>query len=116
MQQAGKMRHRIDVEVPPSPDDATVQDKYGQPRDVWTPESTRWCNIVPLSGRELQQAQQTFGDVSHRVEMYYYSGLAPDQNPTAKRLNKDGRIFNISAVLNPDETKADMHVFCVEEV
>lgn len=106
---AGRMRHRVQVQSP-----GTSQDGYGAPVQTWTPGRTVWAAVEPLSGRELQQAQQTRADISHKVTIRYYPGLAPDGRFVLQ--DGSGRVFNIQSILDTTEVHRVQACQCKEVV
>lgn len=106
---AGKLQHPVVFQSPPA-----ARNEYGeeeQDTDDWTVFARRRVAIIPLTGRELWNAQQSQPDVTHRVEMRYLEGLT-----TKKRMKYGTRIFNILSVLNLEEDGREMHLICVERV
>lgn len=105
MVRAGKLRHPIIIQekVRVEPGDGT-----------WTTAAanvaTVWGAVVPLSGRELFEAQQVVPDTTHRVEIRYYPGLT-----ASHQLLHDGRVLQIQSVIDVDERKIDHHVMCKEQ-
>lgn len=71
--QAGKLRHRIDIEEKTTPRDP-VTGEYGEPQWV-----VRWpkcpARFVPLSARDLVAAQAAQSKASARVEIRYRPGV-----------------------------------------
>lgn len=76
-------------------------------RDICRP----WASVLPLSGREFEEAAQRFAEVSHRVEIRARAGLKPKMRVVYK-----GRLFNIGAILNREERDREMHLLCEELV
>ena len=75
----------------------------------WRTVTKWWASIDPLSGRELQYAQQTHADARVKIRMWYYEGLAPDY-----RIKFGTRYFNILDVRNLDELGEISECLCVE--
>lgn len=106
---AGKLRHRVTIQSPPS-----TRNEYGeeeQDSDDWTTFARVWAAVIPLSGRELWNAQQVQGDVTHRVEIRYLQGINPKM-----RVKFGERFLNIASVMNLDERNVEMHLMCMERV
>jgi SPP1 family predicted phage head-tail adaptor len=102
----GPMRNRVEIQSR-----TVAQDSYGQAVPTWTTLATVAAEVLPLSGREMWQAQQARPQVTHKVTIRFYSGL------TAKhRLLFDGATLNIDSVLNPDGRKRFHELICVEQV
>lgn len=100
----GKLRHRVtfvqDQEVPDGMGGVTVQ-----PVDV----ATVWAAVEPLQGRERYAAQQVQAETSHRVTIRYRAGLN-----TAMRIRFQGRMFNILAIIDPEERREQLQLLCAE--
>ena len=62
---AGDYRHRVEVQS----QDETRDANTGQvlPTAGWSTDSTRWANIMPLSGREAVNAKEVYSDVTHEI-------------------------------------------------
>lgn len=71
-------------------------DELGQPLpDEWTAIGSCWASVRPLLGREYIAAQAVQSEVSTKVTIRYRPGITP-----ADRVNHEGRIYNITAVLD----------------
>jgi SPP1 family predicted phage head-tail adaptor len=104
--QIGRMRSRVQVQV-----QTEVPDQFGQNQPGWATTATRWGYVRTPTGRESLNAQQMQAALSHVVEMRYMAPLGPQQ-----RLVLDGRIFNISHVIDPDGKHRQLIVYCEEVV
>lgn len=51
----------------------TGQDSYGQDVFTWTTVATMWCDVRPLSGRELEAAQQLHAEARWKIRTHYPS-------------------------------------------
>lgn len=73
--QAGKLRHRIDIEEKTTPRDP-VTGEYGEPEWV-----ARWekcpARIEPLSARDLVAAQAAQSKATARIVIRYRAGVLP---------------------------------------
>ena len=105
---AGKLRKRIEVHGY-----TEAQDSYGEPIRTWAKvtDGDRWAQIEPLTGRELLQAQQIGGEVTHRVRMRYFASVT-----TKTKLKVGTRYLEVVSVLNPNELGAEMELLCKEAV
>ena len=97
---AGKLRNRITIQAK-----SPVSDDLGG-LDTWLPFATVWASIDALQGKQQYQAQTIVGECTHLVKMRWY----PDPNnpaiagpKTNMSVSFNGRLFEIMAVLNPDE-------------
>lgn len=101
---AGALRHRVTLEVPTGVADAT-----GDPVPGWTVAAVVWAAVVPLSGQERLAAQQVVADVSHQVTLRYRADVTPHM-----RIRLGSRLFNILAVINPEERNRTLELLALE--
>jgi len=104
---AGMLRHRVTIQ---SNDDST-QDALGQPQDSWSTDSTSWASISPLNGRELEYAKATHADTTHKITIRYVAAITPE-----KRIQHNGRTFNILSVIDVDEMNEKLILMAKESV
>lgn len=104
--QAGKLRHLVTIEYQRS-DQGETGEVHADPK--WYRFKIVNAAVVPLTGRELFNAEQVQPDVNTRVEMRYLEGLT-----SAMRVNYDGRILNIASVIDLEERHREMHLMCIE--
>lgn len=102
----GPMRQRVTIQAR-----TTAADAYGAPVATWADVATRWGEVLPLSGRELWQAQQVRPDVTLKVRLRYYDGLTPKH-----RLKVGARVLEVESVVNPDGRNRFHECLCKEEV
>ena len=106
----GKMRHRLTVERFNGSRDAA-----GEPRkdldENWTEVCRPWCSVDPISGREFLAAGQETAEVSHKIRCRYRPGVQADM-----RLRWGSRIFEILAVLDPEERHESLLIMAKELV
>lgn len=73
--QAGKLRHRIDIEEKTTPRDL-VTGEYGEAQWI-----SRWekcpARVEPLSARELVAAQAAHSEATARIVIRYRAGVLP---------------------------------------
>lgn len=100
----GQLRHRLELHsASPTPND------FNEPIDAWSSYGTVWGRISPMKGEELFHAQQTNATVTHKILIRYNS------NVTAKhRVIFNSRIFEINAVLDPEERNEMLFLHCTE--
>jgi SPP1 family predicted phage head-tail adaptor len=104
---SGLLRHRIEIQQ-----DLGGQDPVtGEPLEAWTTIYTVWAHIVPLSGRELFQAQQVMPEVSLRIETRYLPDMTPKH-----RLKYRTRLFGVEAIIDIDFRHAELQWLCKELV
>lgn len=100
----GQLRSLITIQVR-----AGGQDGFGEASGGWGDVTQVWASVQPLSGRELLSAQQVRGEVSHRVRCRYLAGIT-----SAHRILYGGRVFDIQAVMNPEEACVSLEILCRE--
>lgn len=102
--EAGHLRHRVQL------DHYTVAaNAVGDPVKSWASVAEVWASIEPLSGRELEWAQQQHAQAAIRVTMRYRAGI-----DTTYRIRFGTRTFEVLAVVNPDERNETLVVTCRE--
>lgn len=79
--------------------------EFGEPAEV----ATFFANITTLTGRELEKAQQLVEEVTHLVSFTYLPGV----NSTMT-LRFQGRLFQVLAVTDPDESQIELRLYCRE--
>lgn len=103
---AGKLRHLVTIQRA-----TETQDSAGEPVVVWTEFAKAWAAVEPLKGREFFEAQQHYGQVTHRVAIRYLAGIVPKM-----RVVHGERSFDIQAVLHLEERGREIHLICTEHV
>jgi len=78
---------------------------------TWSTVATVWASIAPTTGREAFAAQQEYARVSAIINIWYRSGITPEM-----RVYYGSRVFNVKAVIDPDEMKRELNLICEEEV
>jgi SPP1 family predicted phage head-tail adaptor len=90
----GTLRKRVTLQA-----ETPTSDGSGGYALAWTNVATAWAEIKPISGKKIFIDGHLEGHVTHHVTMRYQSGVTTDM-----RLTYNGRVFNIHAVLNTDES------------
>lgn len=103
---AAALRHRVSLQ---SSEDSA--DGGGGSTTVWSEVATLWASIEPLKGVERVAAQQIETRLTHRVRLRHRLGVT-----TAMRIQFGSRIFNIHAVINPQERNRLLELLCEEGV
>ncbi len=101
----GDLRQRVMIEVA-----NRTSDGGGGADDVWGLVAEVWAYVKPLTGSERVEADAVAGRVSHEVWLRYRDDVEPEM-----RVNMDGRLFDIRAVLNVEERDRFLRCF-VEEL
>lgn len=96
---AGQLTRRLTLQSP-----STTLDSYGISAPTWTDIMTVWADIQPLTGEERLSAAQLASEVTHQLTVRYSSILADTRLVAGYRALYKGRIFNIHAALNEDES------------
>lgn len=94
MNNSGNLRKRITLQS-----ETSTADNAGGYTLGWTNVITVWGKIQPVSGQKVFTDGHLEGHVTHRVTLRYQSGITTDM-----RMTYNGRVFNIRAVLNTDES------------
>ena len=105
--EAGGLRHRLTIESL-----TRAVDGEGGPTKTWATAASRWGSVETLSGRQLDVAQARDARITHQIELWYYSGLAP----ATYRIKLGSRVFNIAFVSNVGQENRRMLVDAMEQV
>lgn len=103
---AGQLNKRIVIERPKG-----IQDDYGQMIVSWMPIHAVWAAVEPLQGREYWAAASTQAERTLRVRIRYLPGI-----DSALRVVCAGRVFAITAVIDPQEAHRELQLLCKENV
>lgn len=103
---AGTLRHQIVIQQP-----ASVQNTRGEMVPGWTTFATIRCRVIPMTGNELESAQQILAKVSHRIDARWHAGITPDM-----RVSYGTRYLDIGAIVNINELSREMQLYCIERV
>lgn len=96
---AGQLNCRVTLKRP-----RTELDAFGSVVPGWLEVMTVWAGIQPLTGRKLTSARQLASEVSHQITVRYHPSLADTTQVASYRAIYKGRVFNLHAVLNEDES------------
>jgi SPP1 family predicted phage head-tail adaptor len=108
----GSLRNKIELQSY-----TTAQDSVGQPIKSYTTYSTVWAHIRPMSGRELMNAQQPVGEITHQVTIRYDANVSVDDRIRYYDYLKSAyRYFDINYVGDRDERNAVIVLMCKEKV
>ena len=79
---AGRLRHKVIVQQP----NISTKDTLGDITESWTQYVTQWASVSPLRGRELEVAQQRYGEVTHEIVTREEKlGITPDMRVLWKK-------------------------------
>lgn len=91
-----------------------AKDAAGDTIDDWVRRVKRRASVLPLSGKELQSAGQTIGEVSHKFSIRYDSET---KNITHKdRILYDNRVFGIVSIINVGERGRELKILATERI
>jgi len=102
----GELRQRITIQSA-----TRARDAHGQWVNTYATLVSRWAEVIPLDGRELEKAKALDASVTHRVKMRYYASLTPRM-----RIVHKTRTLEVVSVLNTDERRIRTVAYCVEAV
>ena len=91
----GALRTRLKLEAP-----AHAADGGGGSVVSWTEVGEVWADVRATGGGETYDADRVAGHVSHTIVIRYRTGVVPEM-----RFRAATRVFNIRAVLDPDNRR-----------
>lgn len=99
-----RLRHRVDVQRR-----STATDEHGQQLKVWDSVCYVPAAVEPLTGKELDEAQASNYELTHKVTMRYYPGL-----DIKMRVMFGSRVFAIHSIQNIEERNRVLVMLCKE--
>ena len=100
---AGRMDTRVTVQRP-----ETTRDAWGGVVEGWGLVASTWAAVEPLTGRELFAAQATQSETTYRLTTRYMAGV----DASCRVLLDDGRVLNITAVIDERNQHRFMQLMC----
>jgi SPP1 family predicted phage head-tail adaptor len=100
------LRHRVRIEQ-----GIVTSDGAGGRSVTWALFEETWAWIAPLTGEEKFLAEQLEDKITHTIRMRFRDGITPSM-----RITFEDRVFNIRAVLNPEERDWVLTLLCDEGV
>ncbi len=88
---------------------STQQDAAGQPVETWQVVARRRAEIERMTGREAWASQQRLGRVPTIFHLRWVEGIKPQM-----RLTCAGALYDITSAIDPDGTKAELTLTCLE--
>jgi SPP1 family predicted phage head-tail adaptor len=88
--QAGKLRHRLTLQMKTVTQDKTT----GRLTETWQDVCKIWGNIAPLSAREFLASQSIQSEITTRITIRYKKNI-----DSTMRLLHGGKIYNIEGAL-----------------
>lgn len=101
---AGKLRHIITIER-----ETSTSDGAGGSTITWSAVATPRAFIKPMSGGERLQAMRLESTVTHRIFIRYRDDLL-----TSDRINFNGRLMQIRALINLEERNRWIEIYADE--
>lgn len=93
---------------------AAPSDHFTEEEPSWQPafagEKKSYAAIHPLRGDELFQAQQKFGQVSHKLVVDYKESITSEM-----RILWGSRVLHIAGIINPREANRSLELMCLEQ-
>lgn len=106
MIRSGKMSKRITIQQ-----QTDEQDEFGAPKRIWSDVVTLWASVEPIAGKEFWAEQQAQSEITIRVRIRYYAGLAPKM-----RIIYGTRILSILHIIDVSEKHRELQLLCSEGV
>lgn len=101
---AGDMRDRIAIQSA-----STQRDATGGAIDSWSDVVTIWASIEPLAGKELEEAQKRWAEVTYQIDIRYYAGL----DSTMRVFDtQNGVYYDIRGVINMNNRRRKIQLMC----
>lgn len=111
-----KLKEDFDKRVTLQRRDESQLNAMNEPVEKWITLGDRWARIIPLVGREFQEAQETQASQTHRVMMRGGDPLV-DSLTTKHRLMEGDRVLNITRIMEPHGYRSEVVEFgCTESV
>lgn len=102
---AGTLNRRVTIQS-----QLTTQDSYGQEQQTWTDVLTCWASIHAATSREVYAAAGFVSQLSHVVTVRYtFTPIT-----SAMRVLYGTRTFQVQAVVDPDESRVMLNLYCLE--
>ena len=82
-------------------------DDFGGQSENWTTQSTVWASVRPASDYTRFQSDNLQTRVTHVIVIRHQSALADVKETVKMRITLDGRLFDVRAVKNMDDSLKD---------
>ncbi len=109
---AGAMRESVVIERRAATDDGYGNTVSGDFERYWPATGGIAAQVIPLRGGEAVQAARLSGSVTFEVIVRNAAGLADMTTADRVRDLRSGAIYNIRAIVNPDQRGAWLHMTC----
>ncbi|MFA2751099.1 phage head closure protein [Bacillus mobilis] len=100
------MNHRITIQTL-----TTVEDELGQSIEEWHEFKKVWCAIKTVQGREYFAAASTQNENTYRFIIRHTNEISP-----LMKIDFNGRMFEITSVLNDDESNKTITIIAKEKL
>ena len=97
---AGRLRHSVVIQQ-----NTPTRNGKGEEIENWSTFATRSAAVVPLTGREMFNAQQRHAEAELRIELRYLAAIT-----TKMRVSYDSRLFDILHVADIEERRRETHL------
>jgi SPP1 family predicted phage head-tail adaptor len=101
----GQLSSRLDLEIR-----SDAGDGQGGIVPSFSPVTSLWARIEPVSVSEEERADAEVFIVTHRIWIRFREDIAAEM-----RFRKGARVFTVRAFHDPDETRRYLVCRCVEE-
>ena len=81
---AGELRHKVTIQTA-----SGSFDDYGQQDPTFSTGETTWAKVEPVSGRELDSANEQIGEITHKVKIRYRDLARPASGAVLQVYNYD---------------------------
>lgn len=102
---AGKYRHRVTIQAP-----TRTPNSVGEMIMTWADTHPIWCNIRPVTAREIQRSQQPLVDCDHIIEARWNNWLQTDYRLKWARNGKTTQYFNITGIVNVNNRNEELEI------
>jgi len=103
---AGTLRQKVLIQQ-----NTPSRDSYGAEVEAWTDYAEVWASIEPARGREFWESQQVNAEVTGKIRIRYLEEVTPKM-----RVKHGSRIFEIIAVINPEERNRELQLMVKERI
>lgn len=102
----GALDKRVTIQSP-----SESQDEYGQPTQDWSDVCSTWASIRAATSKEVYATSSFVSQLSHIVGIRWRAGATIRSN---MRIVYQGRSFLIQGVSDPDESRKQLSLLCLE--
>jgi SPP1 family predicted phage head-tail adaptor len=103
---AGKRRHCVLIQQ-----QTDEQDDAGEKLEQWNDLRSTWAEIRAVTSKEVYAASGFTSQVSHLITILFHPSMAVR---SSYRVVYRGRIFQVQAVVDEDETQVELKLYCLE--